>query len=69
MSEAKLLAQGKPDAKLHIVAGMNHVLKMVPADRARQLASYGDPSLPLSPELVESLVNFLRRAMPTGAAR
>ena len=68
VSEAKLLAQGKPDAELHIVAGMNHVLKTVPADRPSQLASYGDPSLPISPALVEALVSFLRRAMPADAA-
>lgn len=67
VSEAELLAQGKPDAELHIIKGMNHVLKMVPADRERQISSYGDPSLPVSPELVESLVKFLRRSVPAVA--
>jgi pimeloyl-ACP methyl ester carboxylesterase len=64
VSEAELLARGKPDAELQVINGMNHVLKMVPADPARQIASYGDPSLPVSPGLVESLVKFLRRSMP-----
>jgi len=69
VSEAELLARGKPDAELHVIKGMNHVLKMVPTDRATQIASYGDPSLPVSPELIDSLVNYLQRSMPTAAPR
>lgn len=59
VSEAKALKEAHPDAELQIIVGMNHVLKLVPADQARQLASYGDPSLPLAPELNKHLVRFL----------
>jgi hypothetical protein len=33
---------------------MNHVLKMVEPDPQAQMRSYGDPSLPLAPELITS---------------
>lgn len=39
---------------------MNHVLKMVPPDRAEQLASYGNPDLPIAEGLVQALTQFLR---------
>jgi hypothetical protein len=38
---------------------MNHVLKLVPNDQAKQLASYRDPSLPLAPMLGQSIVQFV----------
>lgn len=68
VSDAELLAHGRPGAELHIIKGMNHGLKTVPADRAQQIASYGDPSLPVSPELIDSPVSFLRRSMPPAAS-
>ena len=39
---------------------MNHVLKMVPPDRAEQLASYGNPDLPMAEGLIQALTQFLR---------
>ena len=63
VSEALTLHTAKPGAELQIVRGMNHVLKRVPADPALQIASYGDASLPIAPELGESLVRFLRASM------
>ena len=53
-TDARRLAAGDPSARLLLVPGMNHVLKMVPADPAKQAASYSDPSLPDSPALVEA---------------
>ncbi len=60
VDQAEALKLAKPDARLSIVPGMNHVLKAVPADPQRQLASYGDPALPLAPQLVPAVVDFLR---------
>ena len=59
VTEAKALKAANPDAELVIVDGMNHVLKTVPADHARQVASYADPSLPLATGLSTNLVRFL----------
>lgn len=58
--QANALHAARPNAKLVIIPGMNHVLKHVPADPARQAESYGDPTLPVSPLLVKAIVNFLQ---------
>jgi len=60
VDQAELLKAARPDAVLAIIPGMNHVLKEVPADPARQQASYGDPALPLAPGLAAGIVGFLR---------
>jgi pimeloyl-ACP methyl ester carboxylesterase len=61
VGEAEALGKARPDADLVIVNGMNHVLKEVPADPARQQASYLDPSLPVVPELAERVAAFVKR--------
>ncbi|NQD38372.1 alpha/beta fold hydrolase [Permianibacter sp. IMCC34836] len=44
------------------IANMNHVLKQIAAaDLAGQQASYSNPTVPLAPELVPSIVEFVRR--------
>lgn len=60
--EAQALADANPRAALCTVDGMNHIMKMVPADRQTQLQSYSDPTLPLSPELVEAVCEFVNKA-------
>jgi hypothetical protein len=57
--DAKLLATAKPDAKLVILPGVNHVLKQAPADRAGNLATYTDPNLPLAPGLSDAVAGFI----------
>jgi pimeloyl-ACP methyl ester carboxylesterase len=60
VAAAHALHAAMPTAELVIVEGMNHVLKLVPNDQAKQLASYRDPSLPLAPKLKESIVRFIQ---------
>ncbi len=60
VDNAERLADAKPGTDLAIIVGMNHILKMVPADRAAQLQSYGNPGLPISEELITQVVSFLR---------
>jgi hypothetical protein len=60
VGQAQALQRARPQATLHIVEGMNHVLKSVPADQARQLASYTDVTLPLAPGLAAVIAAFLR---------
>lgn len=59
-SEAKLLAQANSKARLVVIDGMNHILKIVPADRETQLRSYGDATLPVAPELVANVTRFIQ---------
>jgi uncharacterized protein len=59
VDDARRLAGARPGSQLHLIAGMNHVLKAVPAEPAQQMASYSDPSQPLAPGLIEALTGFL----------
>jgi pimeloyl-ACP methyl ester carboxylesterase len=66
--QAQALKAARPNAALGFIPGMNHVLKDVPADPQRQMASYGDPSLPLHPRLAPAIVAFLRAPSPPPSA-
>jgi pimeloyl-ACP methyl ester carboxylesterase len=61
VEDARALAAARPNAKLAILPGVNHVLK-VPAsdDRAANVATYGDPSLPLAPSVAEAIAAFVK---------
>ncbi len=61
VDDAKALAAAKPDAKLMLIDGMNHILRAAPLDRAANAATYSQPTLPLKPELMPALVAFVRR--------
>ena len=60
VDDAKALAAAAPRAKLAIIEGMNHVLKMVPDDQEKQMQSYSTPTLPVAPQLVEALTTFIK---------
>lgn len=60
--DARLLAAARPDAKLVIVPGMNHILKTAPADRAGNLATYADPGLPLAGGVMPAILTFVKSA-------
>jgi fermentation-respiration switch protein FrsA (DUF1100 family) len=59
VGDAQLLKDAKPDAQLALIEGMNHVLRIVPKDMDRQLASYKDPKLPLANELSSQILRFI----------
>ena len=58
--DARLLAAAAPHARLLLVDGMNHVLKLRSGDRAAQMPSYGDPSLPVAPQLIAAIADLVR---------
>lgn len=61
VSDAELLKKAKPNAKLAIISDMNHVFKAVNSDdRAQNIATYSNPSLPLVPELLLSVNQFIK---------
>ncbi|MFK8017839.1 MAG: alpha/beta hydrolase [Gammaproteobacteria bacterium] len=55
VADARALAERAPNADVVIIEGMNHVLKHQGGDLTEQTASYGDPTLPLHPQLLSSL--------------
>jgi len=57
--DARLLNKA-PRTELELIRGMNHVLKEAPADRAGNIATYADPSLPLHPKLVREIEDFVK---------
>lgn len=60
VADAQALSAAAPAARLVIVPGMNHVLKMVSGDLAQQMPSYGDPALPLAPALFDAVTAFVQ---------
>ena len=61
LDDANALAQANPRAKLAVLASVNHVLKSVASDdRAANLATYGDPSLPIAPAVPETIATFVK---------
>ncbi len=61
-ADAALLSAERPDATRLDVPGMNHVLKMAPADRAGQQDAYSNPNLPLAEGVSDAIANFVRQS-------
>ncbi len=61
VGDASALQAIRPDAELAIIPGMNHILRITPADARDPLATYNSPGLPLARELGERLVAFIER--------
>ena len=59
--DARLLAEAKPDARLEIIQGMNHILKEAPLEPQANVATYSDPTLPLAPGFLEATIDFLKK--------
>jgi pimeloyl-ACP methyl ester carboxylesterase len=64
VADARLLAAARPDAKLVIPPGMNHVMKQAPADAVENFATYADPNRPLAPGVMEAIIPFVKGARP-----
>ncbi len=61
--EAELLHKANPRSFLDLIRGMNHVLRMVSSDNQANVASYNNPNLPISAELVQVTAEFLRLSL------
>src|SRR5262245_16280166 len=59
MQDAQRLAGARPGVTMVTLEGVNHVLKIAPADRAANFATYGNSVLPIAPSLVEAITAFL----------
>jgi hypothetical protein len=60
VEDARLLAAGHAGAKLVLLDGVNHVLKRAPLDRAANIATYADSSLPLASGVIPAIVAFVQ---------
>ena len=57
---AKELKEAKPDAELVIIDKMNHVLRKIEGSDLENSKSYNEPGIPLHPELVSIIKEFLK---------
>jgi uncharacterized protein len=62
LDDARALAAAQPRAKLVLLPGVNHVLKIPRGDdRAANLRAYAEPSLPIAPAAVQAIAGFVKR--------
>jgi fermentation-respiration switch protein FrsA (DUF1100 family) len=60
VKDAEALHAARLNAEVHVLADANHLfVHIATTDRAAQLATYTDPSLPLVPELVPLVADFV----------
>lgn len=60
ITDAELLQEAHSEAELLIVDNMNHVLKNTSSDPTENMASYGNPDLPLADGLMQGILEFLK---------
>ena len=61
VTDAEALHNANPKSELVIIEGMNHIFKKAPLDRSLNKQTYNQPELPLHPDLILSIVNFLKK--------
>jgi uncharacterized protein len=61
MQDAQHLAGARPGVTMVTLEGVNHILKVAPADLAANFATYGNSALPIATSLVVTIAAFLAR--------
>ena len=61
MQDAQRLAGARQGVTMVALEGVNHILKIAPADPAANFATYGNSALPIAPSLAEAIMAFLAR--------
>lgn len=61
VDNAEKFRKVKSDANYLIVNDMNHQLKEAPADPAKNMETYSNPGLPLKPEVIPAIVDFIKK--------
>jgi len=60
VADAERLAAARPGVRLVKLDGVNHVLKVAPAERSANAALYADPFAPLAPGIVDAIAAFVK---------
>lgn len=58
--DARELADSNPNAELVLLEDMNHVFRKIETDDLENSKSYNEPRRPLHPELVSTIVEFIK---------
>lgn len=61
VSEAELLKNAKPDAEYKIIPNMNHIFKKIDGNDLENSKSYNIYNLPVMPELINSISDFIKK--------
>lgn len=61
VEDARRLAAARSDTQLVILNGVNHILKVAPPERAANMETYNNPDLPLAPDVVDTVVNWIKQ--------
>ncbi len=61
VKDADLLSNSSKNSKKIIIEGMNHIFKMVALDKQENVATYNNPDLPVSTELVKTMTEFISK--------
>ncbi|WP_372754204.1 alpha/beta hydrolase [Mariniflexile sp.] len=61
IEDAEMLSNSNKNAQIVIIENMNHVLKEVEADIAKNIATYKNPKLPLAELLIPSIAGFIKQ--------
>jgi len=59
VTDAEMLAEANQKAEVVIIDGMNHVFKESELDRLINLQTYSQPDLPIVPEMITAVVEFI----------
>ncbi len=59
--ESQILKEANPNAHLILIDSMNHVLKTVEGDDTENAKTYTNPNLPVNPQLIEEISEFIRQ--------
>ncbi|WP_426486364.1 alpha/beta hydrolase [Flavobacterium sp. 2] len=61
VADAESLSKASKNAELVIVDKMNHILKIIDGDNKANFESYNNESLPISEELTNKIVSFIKK--------
>ena len=61
VEDAELLAKANAHTKLELIKNMNHVFRIIDGDRNANIATYNNFSLPISKDLIENIVKFIKK--------
>lgn len=59
-AEAQLLHQASPESEIKIIENMNHVLVTIEGGTLENSKSYNESARPLSPEVIDAIVEFIK---------
>lgn len=59
--EGEALSSANPGSTLVTIENMNHIFKTIEGDLTENVNSYSNPSLPVNPKLVKTIVDFIRK--------